>query len=91
MRTTLGLYHHLRCSFGDTNSKLNLLYVSGRLPAKACPCALLLQQLSGLSVAGRAGDTTTKFLESLTFAPHAIEVLSPGINTTVQVRHRTGL
>ncbi|KAK9808039.1 hypothetical protein WJX73_007706 [Symbiochloris irregularis] len=31
-----------------------------------------------------AGNTTTKFLESLPFAPQAVEVLAPGMNTTVQ-------
>ena len=33
-----------------------------------------------------AGATTTKFLESLPFSPKAIEVVSPGMNTTIQVR-----
>lgn len=32
-----------------------------------------------------AGATTTRFLESLPFKPKAIEVVSPGMNTTVQV------
>ncbi|KAK9808021.1 hypothetical protein WJX73_005265 [Symbiochloris irregularis] len=31
-----------------------------------------------------AGNTTTKFLESPPFAPQAVEVLAPGMNTTVQ-------
>ena len=35
-----------------------------------------------------AGETTTKFLESLPFSPHAIEVVAPGMNTTVQARTR---
>ena len=34
----------------------------------------------------RAGATTTRFLESLPFTPKAIEVVAPGMNTTVQVR-----
>ena len=33
-----------------------------------------------------AGATTTKFLESLPFSPKAIEVVSPGMNTTIQAR-----
>ena len=33
------------------------------------------------------GDTTTSFLKELDFSPHGIEVLEPGMNTTVQVRH----
>ncbi len=33
----------------------------------------------------RAGATTTRFLESLPFTPKAIEVVAPGMNTTVQV------
>ena len=32
-----------------------------------------------------AGATTTRFLESLPFTPKAIEVVAPGMNTTVQV------
>ena len=36
-----------------------------------------------------AGATTTRFLESLPFSPHAIEVVSPGMNTTVQACHST--
>ncbi|CAK0782570.1 hypothetical protein CVIRNUC_005782 [Coccomyxa viridis] len=31
-----------------------------------------------------SGATTTKFLESLPFSPKAIEVVSPGMNTTIQ-------
>ena len=38
-----------------------------------------------------AGATTTRFLESLPFSPHAIEVVSPGMNTTVQACHPTNL
>ena len=33
-----------------------------------------------------AGATTTRFLESLPFQPKAIEVLQPGMNTTIQAR-----
>ena len=33
-----------------------------------------------------AGDTTTSFLKELQFSPHGIEVVEPGMNTTVQVR-----
>ena len=33
-----------------------------------------------------AGATTTKFLESLPFSPKAIEVVHPGMNTTIQAR-----
>jgi hypothetical protein len=32
-----------------------------------------------------AGQTTTRYLESLPFSPRAIEVVAPGMNTTVQV------
>ena len=32
-----------------------------------------------------AGRTTTNFLADFAFAPHAAEVLAPGMNTTVQV------
>lgn len=33
-----------------------------------------------------AGATTTRFLEGLpTFRPHAVEIVSPGMGTTVQV------
>lgn len=32
----------------------------------------------------RDGDTTTKFLDSLEFHPHCIEVVSSGMLTTVQ-------
>ncbi|KAK9838176.1 hypothetical protein WJX81_006705 [Elliptochloris bilobata] len=31
-----------------------------------------------------AGATTTRFLDTLPFAPHALEVVAPGMNTTVQ-------
>lgn len=31
------------------------------------------------------GETTTSFLKELDFSPHGIEVLEPGMNTTVQV------
>ena len=30
------------------------------------------------------GATTTRFLDTLPFAPHALEVVAPGMNTTVQ-------
>lgn len=33
-----------------------------------------------------AGQTTTGFLKDLEYTPKAIEVLAPGMNTTVQVR-----
>ena len=32
-----------------------------------------------------AGETTTSFLNDLDFSPHGIEVIDPGMNTTVQV------
>jgi len=32
-----------------------------------------------------AGETTTSFLKDLNFSPHGIEVIDPGMNTTVQV------
>ncbi len=32
-----------------------------------------------------AGDTTTSFLVDFPFAPHAVEVVAAGMNTTVQV------
>ena len=32
-----------------------------------------------------AGETTTSFLKDLDFSPHGIEVIDPGMNTTVQV------
>ena len=32
------------------------------------------------------GETTTSFLKDLDFSPHGIEVVEPGMNTTVQVR-----
>ena len=31
------------------------------------------------------GETTTSFLKDLDFSPHGIEVIDPGMNTTVQV------
>lgn len=31
------------------------------------------------------GETTTSFLKELDFSPHGIEVVDPGMNTTVQV------
>ena len=31
------------------------------------------------------GETTTSFLKELKFSPHGIEVVEPGMNTTVQV------
>ena len=31
------------------------------------------------------GDTTTAFLNDFPFSPHAVEVVAPGMNTTVQV------
>lgn len=48
----------------------------------AKPCPLRKSSLP-------AGATTTRFLESLPFSPHAIEVVSPGMNTTVQACHST--
>ena len=33
-----------------------------------------------------AGETTTSFLKELDFSPHGIEVVEPGMNSTVQVR-----
>ena len=36
------------------------------------------------------GETTTSFLKELDFSPHGIEVLDPGMNTTVQVRLHQG-
>ena len=32
-----------------------------------------------------AGETTTSFLKDLNFSPHGIEVIDPGMDTTVQV------
>ena len=40
--------------------------------------------LPALRMCRSAGATTTKFLESLPFSPVAIEVVSPGMNTTIQ-------
>ena len=36
-----------------------------------------------------AGETTTGFLRDMAFYPHGIEVVAPGINTTVQVKPAT--
>ena len=40
--------------------------------------SLLTQEFLG------AGATTTRFLDTLPFAPHALEVVAPGMNTTIQ-------
>jgi hypothetical protein len=37
-----------------------------------------------------AGATTTGFLADFPFTPHAVEVLAPGMNTTVQVSKAGG-
>lgn len=38
-----------------------------------------------------AGATTTRFLESMPeFRPHAIEIVAPGMGTTVQVLRMPG-
>ena len=66
------------------------------------PCVACVSQLKGIptnlelcaaiaaSEKFAAGDTTTGFLNDFHFAPHAVEVVSPGMNTTVQVRGRSG-
>lgn len=33
-----------------------------------------------------AGATTTRFLDGLSFSPKAVEVVAPGMGTTVQVQ-----
>ena len=71
-------------------------YAAGAPPAARCPsvwahshaCSgLHMGALGPLSAIAMAGATTTRFLESLPFSPHAIEVVAPGMGTTVQVRH----
>jgi len=52
---------------------------------KGIPTNLELCAAIAASEKFAAGDTTTSFLNDFHFAPHAVEVVSPGMNTTVQV------
>jgi hypothetical protein len=56
------------------------------LQLKGIPNNLELCKAITGSEAFAAGRTTTGFLTEFTFAPHAAEVVTPGMNTTVQVR-----
>ena len=52
---------------------------------KGIPTNLELCSAIASSEKFAAGDTTTAFLLDFPFAPHAVEVIVPGMNTTVQV------
>ncbi|KAK9817750.1 hypothetical protein WJX72_001615 [[Myrmecia] bisecta] len=51
---------------------------------KGIPSNLEYLGVVAASAAFKAGDTTTQFLTTLPYATHAIEVVSPGMNSTVQ-------
>ena len=59
------------------------------LQLKGIPSNLELCQAIAGSEAFAAGRTTTGFLNDFTFAPHAAEIVTPGMNTTVQVQYLT--
>lgn len=52
---------------------------------KGIPNNLELCKTIAASEGFASGHTTTAFLADFPFAPHAAEVVSPGMNTTVQV------
>lgn len=56
------------------------------LQLKGIPNNLELCKAIAGSEAFAAGRTTTGFLNDFTFAPHAAEIVIPGMNTTVQVQ-----
>lgn len=61
------------------------LCASSCLQLKGIPNNLELCKAIAASEAFAAGRTTTAFLADFPFAPHAAEVVAPGMNTTVQV------
>ena len=56
------------------------------LQLKGIPTNLELCGAIAASAKFAKGDTTTAFLVDFPFPPHAVEVITPGMNTTVQVR-----
>ena len=57
----------------------------GQVSAGDCR-VLITRRRVGRLCRCHAGATTTRFLESLPFSPRAIQVVAPGMNTTIQVR-----
>jgi hypothetical protein len=58
---------------------------------KGIPNNLELSKAIAGSEGFAAGRTTTGFLNDFTFAPHAAEIITPGMNTTVQVQHKVDM
>ena len=57
-----------------------------RAQLKGIPTNLELCAAIAASEKFAKGDTTTAFLNDFPFSPHAVEVVAPGMNTTVQVQ-----